>query len=259
MAELGLENRTPDLFDRLSVAVAHRYRLERELGQGGMATVFLAHDLKYEREVAVKVLRPDLAAEVGASAVPARDPDRRPAASPAHPAAVRLGPGRRPGVLRHAVHRGRIAPTASRPRAPASRRRRASDRARGGRRAELRARRQASCIATSSRRTSCSTRATRSLPTSASPAPSVIASDTRPDRLIVGTPAYMSPEQVDGQRDLDGRSDIYSLGCVLFEMLVGEPPFRGSTLTAVIANRLSSPAPSPRTFRDWCPKRWTPR
>src|SRR2546428_8116072 len=67
MAELGTESRTPDLFDRLSVAVAHRYRLQRELGQGGMATVFLAHDLKYEREVAVKVLRPDLAAEVGAA------------------------------------------------------------------------------------------------------------------------------------------------------------------------------------------------
>ena len=67
MAEPGVENRMPELFDRLSVAVAHRYRLQRELGQGGMATVFLAHDLKYEREVAVKVLRPDLAAEVGAA------------------------------------------------------------------------------------------------------------------------------------------------------------------------------------------------
>ena len=53
----------------------------------------------------------------------------------------------------------------------------------------------------------------------------------------------MSPEQVDGSEYLDGRSDIYSLGCVLFEMLVGEPPFRGSTLTAVIANRLSTPGP----------------
>jgi serine/threonine-protein kinase len=71
---------------------------------------------------------------------------------------------------------------------------------------------------------------------------------------LIGTPAYMSPEQVDGSEHLDGRSDIYSLGCVLFEMLVGQPPFRGSTVTAVIANRLSTPAPSPREFRELIPE-----
>ncbi|HSE69029.1 MAG TPA: protein kinase, partial [Gemmatimonadales bacterium] len=71
---------------------------------------------------------------------------------------------------------------------------------------------------------------------------------------VIGTPAYMSPEQVDGSEYLDGRSDIYSLGAVLFEMLTGEPPFRGSTVTAIIANRLTSPAPSPRQFRDLVPE-----
>ena len=75
---------------------------------------------------------------------------------------------------------------------------------------------------------------------------------------IIGTPAYMSPEQIDGSRYLDGRSDIYSLGCVLFEMLVGEPPFRGSTLTAVIANRLSTPGPvAAGASASWFPRRWT--
>jgi len=71
---------------------------------------------------------------------------------------------------------------------------------------------------------------------------------------VIGTPAYMSPEQVDGSEYLDGRSDIYSLGAVLFEMLTGEPPFRGSTVTAIIANRLTSPAPSARAFRELVPE-----
>jgi serine/threonine-protein kinase len=71
---------------------------------------------------------------------------------------------------------------------------------------------------------------------------------------VVGTPAYMSPEQVEDSKFLDARTDIYSLGCVLYEMLTGEAPFRGSTLTAVIANRLSSPAPSPKAARELVPQ-----
>ncbi|HSJ75817.1 MAG TPA: serine/threonine-protein kinase, partial [Gemmatimonadales bacterium] len=64
--------------------------------------------------------------------------------------------------------------------------------------------------------------------------------------LLVGTPAYMSPEHIDADEGLDGRSDIYSLACVLFEMLVGEPPYHGTSLVAVIANRLRGPTPSVR-------------
>ncbi|MGH7498546.1 MAG: protein kinase domain-containing protein, partial [Gemmatimonadales bacterium] len=71
---------------------------------------------------------------------------------------------------------------------------------------------------------------------------------------LIGTPAYMSPEQIEGSQYLDGRTDVYSLGCVLYEMLAGEPPFRGSTLTALIANRLTSSAPSPRASRELVPE-----
>src|SRR5437773_66781 len=71
---------------------------------------------------------------------------------------------------------------------------------------------------------------------------------------VIGTLAYMSPEQAEGSEYLDGRSDVYSLGCVLFEMLVGQPPFAGNTLEAVIANRLTSPIGSLRAVRELVPE-----
>src|SRR2546426_11220260 len=72
--------------------------------------------------------------------------------------------------------------------------------------------------------------------------------------IAVGTPAYMSPEQATAERDLDARSDIYSLGCVLYEMLAGEPPYTGPSAQAVLAKCFSEPIPHIRTVRESVPE-----
>ena len=72
--------------------------------------------------------------------------------------------------------------------------------------------------------------------------------------VTLGTPLYMSPEQGDPDREIDGRSDIYSLGCVLYEMLVGEPPFRGRTGAAIVVRHLRDPVPRPSALRPEVPE-----
>jgi eukaryotic-like serine/threonine-protein kinase len=241
----------PELMERLSAALAARYRIQRELGQGGMAKVFLAHDLKYDREVAVKVLRPDLAADVGATRflheiqtaarlhhphiLPLYDSDQ------ADGLVYYVMPYIKSETLRQRLVRERQLPVSE---------------------AIQLAREVLDAL-------------------SYAHGANVVHRDIKPANIlldaghavvadfgiaraigegesttghVIGTPAYMSPEQIDGSKYLDGRTDIYSLGCVLFEMLVGEPPFRGNTLTAVIANRLSSPIPSARQFRELIPE-----
>jgi serine/threonine protein kinase/Tfp pilus assembly protein PilF len=239
------------LLERLSSTLASRYRLERELGQGGMARVFLAHDLKYEREVAVKVLRPDLAAEVGAARflreiqiaarlhhphiLPLYDSDQM------DDLVFYVMPYVKGESLKQRIVRERQLPV--------------SDALQIAREVAdaLSYAHGAGVVHRDIKPGNILLDAGHAVVADFGIARAMGVGDTTTGH-VVGTPAYMSPEQVEDSKYLDARTDIYSLGCVLYEMLVGEPPFRGSTLTAVIANRLSSPAPSPRSSRELVPE-----
>ncbi len=240
-----------ELLERLSGALAARYRIQRELGQGGMARVFLAHDLKYERAVAVKVLRPELAAEVG----PARFlREIQIAARLHHPHILPLYdsdqtdglvyyvmPYIEGETLRHRLTRERQLPVGDALRIA----REVAD--------ALSYAHSCNVVHRDIKPANILLDAGHALVADFGIARAMGAGESSTGH-IVGTPTYMSPEQVEGLEHLDGRSDIYSLGGVLFEMLVGEPPFRGSTVMAVIANRLSGPVPSPRAFRELVPE-----
>jgi serine/threonine-protein kinase len=240
-----------ELLDRLDTALASRYRIERELGQGGMARVFLAHDLKYERAVAVKVLRPELAAEVG----PTRFlREIQIAARLHHPHILPLYDSDTVGglvyyvmpyiegeTLRHRLLRERQLPVEDALQIA----REVSDALNYAHKAGVIHRdiKPANILLDSGHALVADFGIARAIGTGESST-----------GHIIGTPAYMSPEQIEGVKELDGRSDVYSLGCVLFEMLVGEPPFKGTSVMSVIANRLSNPIPSARAQRDLVPE-----
>jgi eukaryotic-like serine/threonine-protein kinase len=239
------------LLERLSSTLASRYRLDRELGQGGMARVFLAHDLKYEREVAVKVLRPDLAAEVGAGRflreiqiaarlhhphiLPLYDSDQM------DDLVFYVMPYIKGESVKQRISRERQLPVGDALQIA----REVAD--------ALSYAHGAGVVHRDIKPGNILLDAGHAVVADFGIARAIGTGDTTTGH-VVGTPAYMSPEQVEDSKYLDARTDIYSLGCVLYEMLTGEPPFRGSTLTAVIANRLSSPAPSPRAFRELIPE-----
>jgi eukaryotic-like serine/threonine-protein kinase len=240
-----------DLLPRLQAVLADRYTIGRELGRGGMGIVLLAQDRKHHRQVAIKVLKPELAAALG------RERFLREIATAArlnHPHILPLhDSGEAEGFLYYVI-----------PYVEGESLRERLDRERQLtlETAVQIAREVADAL-------------------NYAHGHNVLHRDIKPENILlsaghalvtdfgiartitaggggqltevgslVGTPA----EQVDGSPHIDGRADIYSLGCVLFEMLVGERPFKGATLTAVIANQLSSPAPSPRMFRESVPE-----
>jgi TolB-like protein/tetratricopeptide (TPR) repeat protein len=236
--------------ERLQSALGDRYRLERELGRGGMAVVYLATDLKHGRQVALKVLRPELTPALGTERF---QREIAIAARLQHPNILSLhDSGEAAGMLYYAM-----------PYVEGE-----SLRARLRREVQLdigEAVRIAGEVAEA---------------LAHAHGAGVIHRDIKPENILLsgghaivadfgiaraldaaggaqltetglslGTPCYMSPEQAMGGRTLDGRSDLYALGCLLYEMLAGEPPFMGPTAQAILARHAVDPVPSLRTVR----------
>ena len=225
-----------------------RYAIERELGVGGMAVVFLAVDLRHERKVALKVLRPEVAAEIGAERFLR---EIKMAARLTHPHILPVhDSGEADGLLFYVMPN--MEGRSLRERLDTERQLPLAD--------ALRLTREVASALDYAHRQG------------------VVHRDVKPENIllhegaamvadfgigkamsgasitqagmIVGTPSYMSPEQASGEADLDGRSDLYSLGCVLYEMLAGEPPFTGPTVQAIITKRFIAPIPQVRATRD---------
>ena len=241
--------------DLLAAALADRYRIDRQLGRGGMATVFLARDLRHDREVALKVLHPELAHALG--------PERfqrevKLAARLQHPHILTvLDSGEAAGQLWFTMPfvdgeslRDRLTHERQLPVEEAVRI--ATEVAR----ALDYAHRHDIIHRDIKPENILLTRDGDTLVADFGIARALAGSEDRLTEtgMAVGTPAYMSPEQASGDRQLDARTDIYALGSVLYEMLAGEPPFTGPSAQAVIAKRLSGPAPKVRAVRPSVPE-----
>jgi len=239
------------LLDQLRTALTDRYTVEREVGRGGMATVFLAHDLKHDRRVALKVLHPALAASLG--------PERflreiQIAARLHHPHILPLYDSGQADTLLYYVMPF-VEGESLRDRLRRERQLPVDDTVKLGRDVALAldyAHRQG-IVHRDIKPENVMLHEGGAIVTDFGIAKAVSAAGQDSLTQIgvaVGTPAYMSPEQAAGERDPDGRSDVYSLGCVLFEMLTGATPFSGGTPQAVMNKRLTEPTPSVRITRN---------
>jgi serine/threonine protein kinase/tetratricopeptide (TPR) repeat protein len=236
---------------RLGATLAGRYALERELGRGGMAIVFLARDLKHHRHVAIKVLEPRDGAAVSSErflreiAIAARL---------SHPHILALyDSGEAAGSLYYVMPHVEGLSLRERLRAESQLPVEES----------VRIAREVAAALDYAHRSG------------------VIHRDIKPDNILLhdgtalvadfgiaratsrastgeqitaaglglGTPSYMSPEQISAPEQIDGRADIYAVGCLLYEMLTGQPPYAGPTAGAVLAQHAGAPVPSARTLR----------
>jgi serine/threonine protein kinase len=245
----------PELREQVQANLGAAYTVERELGGGGMSRVFVAHDAALGRRVVLKILPPDLAAGVSLERF---QREIRLATQLQHPNIVPvLGTGEAEGLpyyvmpfvegesLRHRLRRVGQLPVGEAVRI-AREVARALDYAHGH-----------DVVHRDIKPENVLLHGDQALVADFGICRAIThASDADPITLAgmaVGTPQYMSPEQAAGEREIDGRSDIYSLGCVLYETLVGEPPFTGRTAQVVIAKRFAGAVPSLRIVRPTVP------
>ena len=239
---------------RLGAALADRYRIERELGAGGMATVCLAHDLRHEREVAVKVLHPDLAAALGGERFLA---EIKTTARLSHPHILPLlDSGAADGFLYYVMPY--VAGETLRARLERERQLPMDDALRIAREVAdaLGAAHEHGIIHRDIKPENILLQGGHALVADFGIALAVqSAGGARMTQtgLSLGTPQYMSPEQAMGERTIDARADQYALGAVTYEMLGGEPPFTGPTVQAIIAKALSERPVPLHTLRDTVP------
>jgi serine/threonine-protein kinase len=246
---------TDALVGRLTLALATRYAIERELGQGGMATVYLARDLRHDRKVALKVLRPELAAVIGAERFLQ---EIRVTANLQHPHILPLhDSGEADGFLyyvmpyvegeslRDRLNRELHLPVDEAVRAVTQVA--AALHYAHGRGVIHRDIKPENILLTSG----AAVVADFGIARAVTEAGGGRLTETG---ISLGTPQYMSPEQATADRELDGRSDVYALGCVLYEMLAGEPPFAGPTAQSVIAKVLTETPRPVRVARPAAPR-----
>jgi serine/threonine protein kinase/DNA-binding SARP family transcriptional activator len=244
----------PGSLERLRASLASRYAIDREIARGGAAIVYLALDLKHQRRVALKVLRPEIAATVGGERFLQ---EIRVAAGLHHPHIVPLfDSGETEGLLYYVMPfvegeslRERL--DRERPLSVAESLRIARDVA-----LALDYAHHQGVVHRDIKPENILMSSGEALVTDFGIARAITAAsaESQSDRLTetgiaIGTPAYMSPEQASGEHEIDGRSDIYSLACVLFEMLAGEPPFSGTTPHQTLARHTTSHARSLLSLR----------
>ncbi len=251
---MDMDQQGSEQLERLKVALADKYAVERELGMGGMAIVYLARDIKHDRNVAIKVLLPDLAASVGSERFLR---EIQVTAKLQHPHILPLyDSGAAEGFLYY------VMPLIE-----------------GETLADLIEREKQLSLKDA-------VRFAREVAEALGHAHSygLIHRDIKPSNIYItgghavvadfgiaraveeaggekltqtgmaiGTPAYMAPEQGMGEPNVDGRADIYALGCVLYEMLVGQVPFTGPTPMAILARHSMDHIPAPHIMRDTIP------
>jgi serine/threonine protein kinase len=236
----------PELHARVAAALADRYTIERELGRGGMATVLLARDLQQDRPVALKILLPELAQTLGADRFKR---EIRVAARLQHPNILPvLDSGEADGQLWFAMPYvegesvwDRLKREHQLPPAEALRIAIACTSA-------LAYAHEQGVVHRDIKPENILLSGEDVLVADFGVARAVseVQEKLTATGMVVGTPTYMSPEQASGDKQIDGRSDIFGLGCVLYEMLAGEPPFKGPTPQATLMRRFTGP---PRALR----------